>query len=322
MIAPFQLGLDVAVPYGEPAEAGGVVAGVLVAPAAEAPLGRVSGRRGGCGTRARGRPVLQRRGTFSGSGRGYELTLIEAEALEALAADGVEISWEQARRNVVTRGIGLNALVGRRFLIGEVECVGRRLAEPCSHLQRLAPPGILAGLVHRGGLRADILGSGTIRVGDPVGADPGRLARRAAPLTGWPLRTLPPATAPLEAVGRPAVELDALEVPPARRRRHVARQVARGDRRTACRAAPGSSPPARAARSRRRRPRVGSSSDSPSTHRRLEHDAVDGGVRDRRLDRDRVVVDGPDRIEAEARSCDRQHARAAPDVEQRPALGA
>ena len=101
------------------------------------------------GSRATATPTVA--GTFSGSGRGYELTLIEAEALEALAADGVEISWEEARRNVVTRGIGLNALVGRRFRIGDVECVGRRLAEPCSHLQRLAPPGILAGLVHRGG---------------------------------------------------------------------------------------------------------------------------------------------------------------------------
>jgi len=66
------------------------------------------------------------------------------------------------------RGVGLNALVGRRFLIGDVECVGRRLAEPCSHVQRLAPAGILAGLVHRGGLRADILAGGTIRVGDAV----------------------------------------------------------------------------------------------------------------------------------------------------------
>ena len=145
MIAPFQLGLDVAVPYGEPAEAGGR-------------RRRAAGR---CGSR---RPARSGRGSaeavaghglegdryFSGAGnvlgdgRGYELTLIEAEALEALAAEGVEISWEEARRNVVTRGIGLNALVGRRFLIGEVECVGRRLAEPCSHLQRLAPPGILA----------------------------------------------------------------------------------------------------------------------------------------------------------------------------------
>jgi hypothetical protein len=168
VIAPFQLGLDASLPYGEPAEAGGVVAGLLVAPAAEAALGRVLTAEAVAGRGLDGDRYFSGRGTFSGSGRGYELTLIEAEALEALQAEGVEISWEEARRNVVTRGIGLNALVGRRFLIGEVECVGRRLAEPCSHLQRLAPPGILAGLVHRGGLRADILGSGTIRVGDLV----------------------------------------------------------------------------------------------------------------------------------------------------------
>ena len=168
LVAPFQLGLDVAVPYGEPAEAGGVVAGVLVASAAEGALGRVAAAEAVAGRGLEGDRYFSGGGTFSGTGRGYELTLIEAEALEALAADGVEISWEQARRNVVTRDIGLNALVGRRFRIGDVECVGRRLAEPCSHLQRLAPPGILAGLVHRGGLRADILGSGTIRVGDPV----------------------------------------------------------------------------------------------------------------------------------------------------------
>jgi hypothetical protein len=168
VIAPFQLGLDATLPYGEPAEAGGVVAGLLVAPAAEEPLRRVPSVEAVAGRGLEGDRYFDGRGTFSGTGRGYELTLIEAEALEALAADGVEISWEEARRNVVTRGIGLNALVGRRFLVGEVECVGRRLAEPCSHLQRLAPPGILGGLVHRGGLRADILGSGTIRVGDAV----------------------------------------------------------------------------------------------------------------------------------------------------------
>jgi len=168
VVAPFQLGLDVAVPYGEPAEMGGVVAGLLVAPSAEADLGRVEAAEAVAGRGLEGDRYYDRQGTFSGTGRGYELTLIEAEALDALAADGVEISWEEARRNVVTRGIGLNALVGRRFLIGEVECVGRRLAEPCSHLQRLAPPGILAGFVHRCGLRADILEGGTIRVGDPV----------------------------------------------------------------------------------------------------------------------------------------------------------
>jgi MOSC domain-containing protein YiiM len=103
------------------------------------------------------------RGTFSGTGRGYQLTLVEAEAL-----DDVELSWEQARRNVVTRGIVLNGLVGRRFTVGTVECVGRRLAEPCSHLEKLARPGLIRPLVHRAGLRADILRDGEISVGDSV----------------------------------------------------------------------------------------------------------------------------------------------------------
>jgi MOSC domain-containing protein YiiM len=105
------------------------------------------------------------RGTFTGTGRGYELTLVEAEALE-----DVDLSWEQARRNIVTRGVELNALVGRRFTVGSVECVGRRLAEPCSHLEKLVRPGIMRPLVHRAGLRADILAGGPIAVGDAVTA--------------------------------------------------------------------------------------------------------------------------------------------------------
>jgi MOSC domain-containing protein YiiM len=168
VLAPFQLGLDPSVPYGEPAREHGVVVALLRAPAAEAPLVRVGAAQAIAGSGLAGDRYAGGAGTFSGSGRGYELTLIEAEALDALTADGLAISWEDARRNVVTRGIRLNALVGHRFRIGEVECVGRRLAEPCAHLQRLAPPGVLAGLVHRGGLRADILRGGTIRVDDPV----------------------------------------------------------------------------------------------------------------------------------------------------------
>jgi MOSC domain-containing protein YiiM len=64
----------------------------------------------------------------------------------------------------------LNALVGRRFTVGSVECIGRRLAEPCSHLEKLTRPGIMRPLVHRAGLRADILVGGTISVGDAVTA--------------------------------------------------------------------------------------------------------------------------------------------------------
>ena len=100
---------------------------------------------------------------------GQSLTLIAAEALEGLREDtGIELSHEASRRNVLTRGIDLNALVGRRFRVGEAACAGRRLCEPCAHLQRLTHPGILRYLVHRGGLRADVLEGGAIRVGDAV----------------------------------------------------------------------------------------------------------------------------------------------------------
>jgi MOSC domain len=93
---------------------------------------------------------------------GVALTLIEAEVLEAVGLSGAS-----ARRNVVTRGIRLNELVGKRFRVGPVECYGDRLAEPCTHLEQLTGVGV-AELAHRGGLRADILSDGDIRVGDAV----------------------------------------------------------------------------------------------------------------------------------------------------------
>jgi MOSC domain-containing protein YiiM len=111
------------------------------------------------------------RGTFSDNPRsdGRDITLIEAEAVEGLARDaGIELAPAETRRNVLTRGVALNDLVGRRFAVGEVECVGRRLCDPCSHLQKLTRPGVLKGLVERGGLRADIVRGGVIRPGDDV----------------------------------------------------------------------------------------------------------------------------------------------------------
>jgi MOSC domain-containing protein YiiM len=102
---------------------------------------------------------------------GQSLTLIAAEALEGLRADtGIELSHEASRRNVLTRGIDLNALVGRRFSVGGVECEGVELCEPCNTLAKLTERGVLRGLVHRGGLRADIVAGGEIAVGDPVRA--------------------------------------------------------------------------------------------------------------------------------------------------------
>jgi MOSC domain-containing protein YiiM len=109
-----------------------------------------------------------------------DITLIAAEALEGLFQDtGIQLGPHDSRRNVLTRGIDLNALVGRRFTVGAVEAVGVELAEPCTKLQRLTSErGVLRGLVHRGGLRADVVSSGRIAVGDAVspsgGPDDGR----------------------------------------------------------------------------------------------------------------------------------------------------
>jgi MOSC domain-containing protein YiiM len=102
-------------------------------------------------------------------GEGRDITLIQAEALEGLHEEhGIELSGAESRRNVLTRGIDLNALVGRRFTVGEAECVGVELCEPCNHLQKMTQPGVLRGLVHRGGLRADVVRGGRIAVGDAV----------------------------------------------------------------------------------------------------------------------------------------------------------
>jgi MOSC domain-containing protein YiiM len=102
-------------------------------------------------------------------GKARDLTLIEAEALEGLREDtGIELSAAESRRQVLTRGIRLNDLVAQHFMVGDVECVGQELCEPCNHLQGLTQQGVLRGLVHRGGLRADIVSGGRIAVGDEV----------------------------------------------------------------------------------------------------------------------------------------------------------
>ena len=100
-----------------------------------------------------------------GAKPGQALTLIEAEALEDVGLTGM-----QSRRQVVVSGVRLNDLVGQRFSVGGVECVGVELCEPCAHLESLTRPGITRDLVHRGGLNADILVGGTISIGDAVDA--------------------------------------------------------------------------------------------------------------------------------------------------------
>jgi MOSC domain-containing protein YiiM len=142
----------------------GRVEAIAVAAAAEAPMTLVDHATARAGHGLEGDRYAGGAGTFSNPhSRGHDLTLIEAEVVDDLG-----VAPEVPRRNIVTRGIDLNALVGRRFRVGEVECEGARLCEPCAHLQRLTEPGLLRALVHRGGLRADVVSDGVIRVGDAV----------------------------------------------------------------------------------------------------------------------------------------------------------
>ena len=150
----------------------GQVEAVAIADRAEAPMQQITTARAIPGRGLDGDRYAKRVGTFtprSGRGAGYDLTLIEAEVLDELTlADGQRLGHAEARRNIVTRGLDLNALVGQRFRVGDVECVGRRLCEPCAHLERLTHKGVLRKLIHRGGLRADILTEGSISVGAAI----------------------------------------------------------------------------------------------------------------------------------------------------------
>src|SRR5918992_1182871 len=110
-----------------------------------------------------------------------DITLIEAEALEAFTAEtGIDLSHQESRRQVLTRGVRLNDLVGKRFTVGEVEVVGRELCEPCSHLQAMTRPGVWRGMVHRAGLNADVVTPGRIAVGDRVVREGAGAARTGA----------------------------------------------------------------------------------------------------------------------------------------------
>ena len=119
-----------------------------------------------------GRGLEGNRYFFDDAPAGTALTLIAAEAVEAMEREhGISLEPRESRRNVVTRGIDVNELVGKRFRIGDVECQGVELCEPCVSLQAMTKPGVIKGLAHRGGLNADILSDGAINVGDKVVAD-------------------------------------------------------------------------------------------------------------------------------------------------------
>ncbi len=162
-----------------PAPAGprlsGVVELIAVASLVEAPMQLVQQASALAGRGLDGDRYANGAGTFSPRGAhrpGYELTLIAAEIVEELTTRDAHLDFTSTRRNILTRGIDVNALVGRDFYIGDVHCRGLRLAEPCAHLERLQGPGLLRPLIHRGGLRADILNDGHIAEGSPISTEP------------------------------------------------------------------------------------------------------------------------------------------------------
>ena len=149
----------------------GTVEALAIAPEAEAGMRLVTATQALAGRGLEGDRYAAGVGTFSPRAErrpGYDLTLIAAEVLEGLTPDGQTADFAATRRNVLTRGIDVNALVGRAFRIGDVLCQGQRLCEPCAHLEQLSGPGLLRPLIHKGGLRADILTDGEIRIGAPI----------------------------------------------------------------------------------------------------------------------------------------------------------
>src|SRR4051794_10497922 len=172
LIAPADVALWSRAPAAAPRRAGTVEA-IVVAPEAEASMAQVDQAMARAGRGLEGDRYFDGHGTFSNAhGRGHDLTLIDAEVLDVLELPAGRLAPEDARRNLVTRGIDLNALVGAHFTVGEAECFGQRLCEPCAHLERLTAeagrPGTLRALIHKGGLRADVLRDGEIRVGDDI----------------------------------------------------------------------------------------------------------------------------------------------------------
>jgi hypothetical protein len=159
---------DIALALPKPADlptAVGTVESIWIAPSAGEPAIARGSVRALAGQGLAGDRHVSGRGTFPSGLPGSALTLIEAEVCESFTP---ALSASEHRRNLVTRGISLNGLVGHEFTIGAVRCRGMRLCEPCTVADGYAGRPVLRALVHRGGLRADILADGEIAVGDAV----------------------------------------------------------------------------------------------------------------------------------------------------------
>jgi MOSC domain-containing protein YiiM len=148
----------------------GKVEAIYIGPDTELPMKSVDSVKAISGRGLEGDRYFRKEGTFSKKeGPGREVTLIEAEAVEqATKKYEVEFHVSETRRNIVTRDVPLNHLLDKEFSVGGVRMRGVKLCEPCGHLERVTEKGVRTPLIHRGGLRADILSDGDISVGDSV----------------------------------------------------------------------------------------------------------------------------------------------------------
>jgi MOSC domain-containing protein YiiM len=148
----------------------GKIIGIQITPDGEGKLASVDQVKAVAGQGLEGDRYFYKTGTYSKKHEpSREATFIEAEALEALGHDyNLELSGVESRRNITTQGVALNHLVGRTFRVGGAVFKGVRLCEPCGHLEQLTGRLVRPGLVHRGGLRTEIIETGMVSVGDEV----------------------------------------------------------------------------------------------------------------------------------------------------------
>jgi MOSC domain-containing protein YiiM len=150
----------------------GHIIGIYITSTGGSPLHAVASANALAGQGLEGDRYFNGAGTFTKTRKhspDTEITLIESEALAALESEyGIKLDPSHSRRNLLTRGIALNHLVNREFSIGDARLRGIKLCEPCGHLEKLTQDGVKKGLIHRGGLRAQILVGGTVRAGEAI----------------------------------------------------------------------------------------------------------------------------------------------------------
>jgi MOSC domain-containing protein YiiM len=148
----------------------GTVISIHITPTGAAPMKSVTNAKAVAGRGLEGDRYYSKLGTYSNqAGSGRDVTLIEIEAIDALKRDyEIGLDASRSRRNIVTQGVPLNHFVEKEFKIGDVVLRGTRLCEPCAHMEKLTVKGAMRGLIHRGGLRAEIIIGGSIRVGDTI----------------------------------------------------------------------------------------------------------------------------------------------------------